>query len=90
MASGINTTFRQVSTPLEVAVFGSLFATNIRSTVIDSALKHLGRQATRAASAGHAIGAGGLGAASSTGCPVRGEAVIRQDCTGFVNASWIR
>jgi hypothetical protein len=88
MASGINTTFRQVGTATGVAVFGSLFATHVRATVIDQ----LGSTslAGHAAGIGHAIGAGELGSVVDRLPPGARPAVIQAGHAGFVNGlDWI-
>jgi EmrB/QacA subfamily drug resistance transporter len=58
MASGINTTFRQVGTATGVAVLGAVFAGHLRSTA-ESDLG-TGPLADRAGEIAHAIGAGGM------------------------------
>ena len=88
MASGINTTFRQVGTATGVAVFGSLFATHVRSTVIDQLRST--SVAGHAAGIGHAIGAGGLGSVVDRLPPGARPAVIQAGHAGFVNGlDWI-
>lgn len=61
MASGINSTFRQVGIAAEIAVIGSIFAARIRDGVISglagTPLAHESHPLAQAISSGHAAGA---------------------------------
>jgi EmrB/QacA subfamily drug resistance transporter len=82
-ASGINTTFRQVGVVTGVAVFGTIFASHVRSTATTqlstSGLgEHLGGIA-------HAIGAGGLNTVLGRLPESVRPAVIQAGHAGFVD-----
>jgi hypothetical protein len=83
MASGINTTFRQVGTATGVAVLGAIFAAHVRSTVTS----HLdaGELGSRATGIAHAIGAGGMnGALGHVPANLR-PTVVEAGRAGFVD-----
>jgi hypothetical protein len=83
MASGINTTFRQVGTATGVAVLGAIFASHVRSTVAD----HLSTTSVggHAASLAHAIGAGGMSRVLAQVPATARPAVVQAGHAGFVN-----
>jgi EmrB/QacA subfamily drug resistance transporter len=83
MASGVNTTFRQVGTATGVAALGSIFASHVRSTVTDQLSgSGLGAQVSDIA---HAIGAGGMtGVLAHVPASVR-PAVVHAGNAGFVD-----
>jgi hypothetical protein len=82
MASGINTTFRQVGTATGVAALGSIFAGHVRSTVAGQLSGPLGAHAGGAA---HAISVGGIdGVLAGVPAKLR-PAVIHASQAGFVD-----
>jgi EmrB/QacA subfamily drug resistance transporter len=83
MASGINTTFRQVGTATGVAVLGAIFATHVRSTVTGQL--DAGELGSRADGIAHAIGAGGMnGVLGQVPANLR-PAVVHAGHSGFVD-----
>jgi EmrB/QacA subfamily drug resistance transporter len=83
MASGINTTLRQVGTATGVAALGAIFAGQVRSSVVD----HLsgGPLASHAHGLAQAISAGGVnGAMASVSAPLQ-PAVLAASKVGFVD-----
>jgi hypothetical protein len=81
MASGINTTFRQVGTATGVAALGSVFASHITSTVTHTLQGTLGAHA--AAGVGHAVAAGQLGAAAAAANPAARPIIAHAGLAGF-------
>jgi predicted MFS family arabinose efflux permease len=82
MASGINTTFRQVGTATGVAALGSIFASHIRTTVTQSLQHVVGPHA--AAGVGHAVAAGRIGEAVAAAPPGARAAISHAGLAGFV------
>jgi EmrB/QacA subfamily drug resistance transporter len=82
MASGINTTFRQVGTATGVAALGSIFASHITSSVSHTLQGTVGAHA--AAGIGHAVAAGQIGAAAATANPAMRPAITHAGLAGFV------
>jgi EmrB/QacA subfamily drug resistance transporter len=84
MASGINSTFRQVGIATGVATLGSLLASQLRSSVIDHL--HAGPLASRAHELAQAVSDGRIAQAlHSTPAPLRGLAAGAAKA-GFVDA----
>jgi EmrB/QacA subfamily drug resistance transporter len=82
MASGINTTFRQVGTATGVAALGSIFASHIRTTVTHS-LQHT-VAGHSALAIGQAATAGRIGSAASAIRPSLRSTVAQAHLQGFV------
>jgi EmrB/QacA subfamily drug resistance transporter len=83
MASGVNTTFRQVGTATGVAALGAIFASHVRATVTTQLSStglggHVGGIA-------HEIGAGGMGAVLGRVPAGVRPAVVQAGQAGFVN-----
>jgi EmrB/QacA subfamily drug resistance transporter len=82
MASGINTTFRQVGTATGVAALGSIFASHIRTSVTAGLHHAVGLHA--AAGIGHAVAAGRLGTAVAAAKPALRPTIAHAGLAGFV------
>jgi EmrB/QacA subfamily drug resistance transporter len=81
MASGINTTFRQVGTATGVAALGAIFASHIRASVTHTLQPIVGAHA--AAGIGHGIAGGEVGGAVAAK-PGLHAAIAHADRVGFV------
>jgi hypothetical protein len=83
MASGINTTFRQIGTATGVAALGAVFASHVRST----AESHLAGTALGAHATGiaHAISLGGINGVLPSVPAKLQPAVIEAGHAGFVS-----
>ena len=85
MASGINSTFRQVGIATGIATLGSLFASQVRDTA-GAALAHTSLGPAGAHAVAHAMSTGAVGQAiANAPAPLRG-AVARAAHQGFVDA----
>jgi EmrB/QacA subfamily drug resistance transporter len=84
MASGINSTFRQVGTATGVAALGSIFAGHIRASVTSALQGTLGTQA--ATGVAHAVAAGKVGTAIATVNPGARGLIAHAAQAGFVGA----
>jgi EmrB/QacA subfamily drug resistance transporter len=83
MASGINTTLRQVGTATGVAALGSIFASHVRTTVTDRL--STGTLAPHARAIGHAVGSGGINRILATVPPELHPTVLDAGKAGFVD-----
>ncbi|HET9103806.1 MAG TPA: MFS transporter [Solirubrobacteraceae bacterium] len=82
MASGINTTFRQVGTATGVATLGSIFASHIRASVSHALSPGM---TPHVAGIAHAAASGRLGAAVTAASPSARLAITHAGRAGFVD-----